>query len=71
MIRGNIFRSGKASNERDHFCGRRLGGRRLRSCGTGSDAVERDYETSLRWYERARRQGIEIPKPFTYPGVRR
>jgi TPR repeat protein len=39
--------------------------------GTGNDVVERDYETSLRWYERARQQGIEIPKPFTYPGVRR
>jgi TPR repeat protein len=39
--------------------------------GTGNDVIERDYETSLRWYERARQQGIEIPKPFTYPGVRR
>ncbi|MFH1043828.1 MAG: hypothetical protein V1796_01925 [Pseudomonadota bacterium] len=39
--------------------------------GTGNDVVERDYETSLRWYDRARKQGIEIPKPFTYPGVRR
>lgn len=39
--------------------------------GTGNDVVERDYETSLRWYERARAQGIEVRKPFTYPGVRR
>jgi TPR repeat protein len=39
--------------------------------GTGNDVVERDYETSLRWYELARKQGIEIRKPFSYPGVRR
>ena len=39
--------------------------------GTGNDVVKRDYETSLRWYDRARKQGIEIPTPFTYPGVRR
>ena len=40
--------------------------------GTGRDGVERDYETSLRWYHRARDQGIDIPnKPFVYPGVRR
>ena len=39
--------------------------------GTGNNVVERDYETSLRWYHQARKQGIEIPKPFTYPGVRR
>ena len=25
--------------------------------------VRRDYETSLRWYEKARAQGIPIPKP--------
>lgn len=25
--------------------------------------VKRDYETSLRWYEKARAQGIRIPKP--------
>lgn len=38
--------------------------------GTGYDDVERDYETSLRWYLQARNQGIEIPnKPFRYPGV--
>ena len=30
----------------------------------GNSAVERDYETALRWYQRAREQGIEIPKPF-------
>ena len=29
----------------------------------GNSAVERDYETALRWYQRAREQGIEIPKP--------
>lgn len=37
----------------------------------GQGDVQRDYETSLRWYRRAREQGEEIPLPFTYPGVRR
>ena len=39
--------------------------------GNGQGDVQRDYETSLRWYQRAREQGIEIPQPFSYPGVRR
>ncbi len=40
--------------------------------GTGKDGVQRDYETSLRWYWRTQEQGLEIPnKPFVYPGVRR
>ena len=39
--------------------------------GNGQGDVQRDYETSLRWYQRAREQGIEIPQPFTYSGVRR
>jgi TPR repeat protein len=38
--------------------------------GGSSPVVERDYETSLRWYDRARQQGVEIPQPFTYSGVR-
>lgn len=37
--------------------------------GSGQ-GVQRDYETSLRWYQRAREQGEEIPLPFSYPGVR-
>jgi TPR repeat protein len=39
--------------------------------GTGHGEVQRDYETSLRWSQRAREQGMEIPLPFSYPGVRR
>ena len=39
--------------------------------GTGYGPVERDYVTSLRWYQRARDQGVDIPLPFSYPGVRR
>lgn len=39
--------------------------------GTGSPGVRQDYETSLRWYRRAKEQGQEVPMPFTYPGVRR
>lgn len=38
--------------------------------GTGYDDVERDYETSLRWYQQARNQGVDIPnKPFLYRGL--
>lgn len=28
--------------------------------------VQRDYATALRWYEKARAQGIEIPAPTTF-----
>ena len=38
--------------------------------GTGTAYAERDYGLALKWYERARAQGIEIPKPFTYSGLR-
>jgi len=37
----------------------------------GKGDVQQDYETSLRWYQRAREQGEGIPLPFIYPGVRR
>ena len=37
---------------------------------TGNAVVRRDYETALKWYQKARAQGIEIPKPITNPGVR-
>lgn len=30
----------------------------------GNAATRRDYDTALRWYEKARAQGIEIPKPI-------
>ncbi len=36
---------------------------------TGNPAVERDYENALRWYHKAREQGVEIPKPISYPGM--
>lgn len=35
---------------------------------TGNAVVARDYEIALRWYQKARAQGIEIPKPITNPG---
>jgi TPR repeat protein len=38
--------------------------------GNGQGDVQRDYDTSLRWYKRAQDQGEQIPQPFTYPGVR-
>ncbi len=34
--------------------------------GKGNKAVKRDYDISLRWYEKARAQGIEIPKPHAF-----
>jgi TPR repeat protein len=36
----------------------------------GNAVVPRDYETALRWYQKARAQGIEIPKPLVNPGPR-
>ena len=30
----------------------------------GNSAVERDYGAALKWYQRAREQGMDIPKPF-------
>lgn len=30
----------------------------------GSPAVKRDYQMSLRWYQKARDQGMDIPKPI-------
>lgn len=35
----------------------------------GNAVVKRDYETALKWYQKAREQGVEIPKPLT-PGFR-
>jgi TPR repeat protein len=32
----------------------------------GNSATRRDYDTALRWYDKARKQGIEIPKPHDY-----
>jgi TPR repeat protein len=30
----------------------------------GNGAVQRDYQASLRWYQKAREQGVEIEKPL-------
>jgi localization factor PodJL len=30
----------------------------------GNTATPRDYETALKWYQKAREQGVEIPKPI-------
>jgi TPR repeat protein len=32
----------------------------------GSPATKRDYGAALRWYEKARAQGVEVPKPHAY-----
>ena len=37
---------------------------------TGNAVVRRDYETALRWYQKALAQGVEIPKPIVNPGPR-
>ena len=37
---------------------------------TGNAVVQRDYETALRWYQKAREQGIEIPRPLSHAPVR-
>ena len=31
---------------------------------TGSPVVKHDYQTSLKWYQKAREQGVEIDKPL-------
>jgi TPR repeat protein len=36
---------------------------------TGNAAVARDYEVALKWYQKARDQGVEIPSPFNYPAT--
>lgn len=37
----------------------------------GNAAVARDYETALRWYQKAREQGVAVPKPETRaPAIR-
>ena len=36
----------------------------------GNAAVERDYATSLGWYQKARDQGMAVPKPHTFPSGR-
>lgn len=30
---------------------------------SGNDVVKRDYEVALKWFQRARAQGVRIPKP--------
>jgi len=34
----------------------------------GNVAVIRDYETALKWYQKAREQGVDIPAPPSFPG---
>mgnify|MGYP001492485418 CR=1 FL=1 len=30
----------------------------------GNRVINRDYQSAIRWYERARVQGVELPKPL-------
>ena len=32
----------------------------------GTPAVKRDYDAALRWYEKARAQGVVVPKPHAF-----
>jgi TPR repeat protein len=58
----------EAAESNNRFAQRKLGD----IYGTGNAAVERDYQTSLKWYRRAQTDGLDIPnRPFTFPGVRR
>jgi FimV-like protein len=34
--------------------------------GQGNAFLARDYQTSLKWYQKAREQGVEVPTPMTY-----
>ena len=36
---------------------------------TGNAIAKRDYETALKWYQKAREHGIEIPKPTTHAPI--
>jgi TPR repeat protein len=36
----------------------------------GSSAVARDYATALGWYQKARDQGVPVPRPHTFPAGR-
>jgi FimV-like protein len=36
----------------------------------GNSVVARDYQAALKWYQKAREQGVAIPKPFQFPGGR-
>jgi TPR repeat protein len=36
----------------------------------GNSAVARDYATALGWYQKAREQGVAVPKPHTFPAGR-
>jgi TPR repeat protein len=31
---------------------------------SGTPAVKRDFQASIMWYQKAREQGVEIPKPI-------
>lgn len=58
----------EAAESNNRFAQRKLGD----IYGTGNAVVERDYQTSLKWYQRAQTDGLDIPnRPFTFPGVRR
>lgn len=36
---------------------------------TGNAVVARDYETALKWYQKARERGIEIPRPLSHAPI--
>ena len=36
----------------------------------GNAAADRDYATALGWYQKAREQGMAVPKPHTFPAGR-
>lgn len=36
---------------------------------TGNAVVARDYETALKWYQKARERGVEIPRPLSHTPI--
>jgi hypothetical protein len=36
----------------------------------GNSVVDRDYAAALGWYQKAREQGMTVPKPHTFPARR-
>ncbi len=55
-----FLEAGEAGEAGDGLAQRKLG----QIYDKGNTAVQRDYQASLRWYQKAREQGVEIDKPL-------
>jgi TPR repeat protein len=43
-----------------------LAQRRLGELYDNGDGVQRDYQSSLKWYQKAREQGVPVPAPLVH-----